>query len=412
MKFSNYFIPTLKEAPSEAEIASHKLLLRAAMIRKEAAGVYSFLPLGKRVLAKVEQIVREEMDRIGSQEILLSILQPSSLWEKSGRWQAYGPEMMRLSDRSDREFALGPTHEEMITELVRNNVRSYRDLPFTLYQIGTKFRDEIRPRFGLMRGREFIMKDAYSFHADTDSLNKTYKDMSGAYGKIVERCGLKYRHVEADSGLIGGEVSEEFMVLASSGEDMIIFCGACGYAANIEQAKEGDNCPRCSGSTETTRGIEIGHIFQLGTKYSEAMGATYIDKGGKSLPIVMGCYGIGVTRLMAAAVEQNNDEKGIIWPRNLSPFVVSIIQLDMESKELTKMADKVYELLSKAGIETIYDDRQERPGVKFADSDLIGFPYQVVIGKKAASQGKVELKTRANQKVELVNLDELIKHIS
>lgn len=559
MKLSNYFAPTLKEAPAEAEIISHKLLIRAGMIRKTAAGIYSFLPLGKRVLAKVEKIIREEMNAAGAQEVLMPVLQPSELWQKSGRWDKYGPEMMRLKDRNEREFALGPTHEELITTIVASEVRSYKDLPLNLYQIQVKFRDEIRPRFGLLRGREFIMKDAYSFHTSADDMKKTYSEMSKAYSNIAERSGLQFRIVQADSGLIGGDITEEFMALSSAGEDLLLYCQQCDYGANVEEARAlhiakeskekqkelepvstpgkssiedvsdylkiekhslaktlvylcdsepvlvilpgdreaneikiakalgcrelrlfekedfekfshlisgfvgpvnaknkiladeeitrtrnmvtganqpdvhylnvnyerdfnadivddikfaraGDFCPSCQSVLESAAGIEIGQIFQLGTRYSKTLGANYLDKEGKSQPIIMGTYGIGVTRLLAATVEQNHDDKGIIWPRSIAPFEIVIVQTDMKEEKLNKKATELYKTLSKQ-YEVIYDDRDERAGVKFADADLIGYPLQIIIGKTLIEQDMIELKVRANHKKEIVASNKVIDKV-
>ena len=551
MRFSTLFAPTLKESPSEAEVISHKLLLRAGMIRKVAAGIYAFLPLGYRVLKKIENIVREEMDRIGAQEMLMPALQPADIWIKSGRWAQYGAEMMRLKDRNEREFALGPTHEELITDLVMKEVRSYRQLPLTLYQIQVKFRDEIRPRFGLMRGREFIMKDAYSFNADIEQLQESYSNMYEAYSRIFMRSGLDFRAVDAASGLIGGKVSQEFMVLAESGEDTIFYCDSCDYAASqdvatarlnetqdeeIKEAQEvstpgqksveevasflgvspdkivktliykygsdiaailvrgdrdvndeklslalgttdfhllagmeweefpgliqgyvgpvgldnvriiadnevsvmrnfvvgankedthlinvnvgedfqvqewadvkivkpGDACPSCEkGVLISAKGIEVGHIFQLGTKYSDAMGATFIDENGQLKPYIMGSYGIGVSRLIAAAIEQNHDDSGIIWPLSIAPYIVSVVVLNYDRVEQREIADKIYTGLMDKGIETILDDRIESAGKKFADSDLIGFPIQVVIGARTLKSGNIEVKVRAsNERLE------------
>lgn len=559
MRFSEVFVPTLKEDPADAEIASHKLMFRAGLLRKVAAGVYSFLPLGKRVLAKAEQIVREEMNRIGSQEVLLPALQPAELWKASGRWEEYGPEMMRFEDRGGRDFCLGPTHEELITDLVMKEVRSYRQLPISLYQIQVKFRDEIRPRFGLLRGREFLMKDAYSFHATQEDLQKTYEDMSMAYSRIIERCGLKYRIVEAVSGLIGGKVSQEFMVLADAGEDIILYCDNCSYSASQEMAKgkteasrdkaeksgaskvrkvetpghssvadvakflnvgyesivktliykagskiiavlvrgdtelnetklaqmlddsdiefvneqdfasypglipgfvgpvdlkdvmviadnmvgdmedfivganekethlvgvnwdvdfkidswgdlhitrEGEKCPGCDGILKEARGIEIGHIFQLGTKYSRAMNANFLDEAGNLKPFIMGCYGIGVSRLVAAIIEQFHDENGIIWPYLVAPYHVLITPINWDVPELKKVAEDLYNNLREAGIEVLLDDRDVSPGVKFAEADLIGFPLQVIVGKKGLEKGAVELKHRLGLKSEELKIDE------
>jgi prolyl-tRNA synthetase len=543
VRFSQGYIPTLKETPTEGEVVSHALMLRSGMIRKVAAGIYTLLPLGVRVLKKVEKIIREEMDRAGAQEVLMSALQPAELWQKSGRWEAYGPEMMRLRDRNGRDFCLGPTHEELITELVKNEVRSYRQLPLNLYQIQVKFRDEMRPRFGVMRGREFIMKDAYSFDRDYEGLQESYRKMHEAYCRIFDRMGLKYYVVEAATGLIGGKVSQEFMVVAKSGEDAIFYCENCGYAANAElaegifsyapsnekekkvlevstpgyssvsevagylsvspeklvktivlksddelvavlvpgdrrvnvskveiflnsscemlsesdfaryglvpgfvgpvglkrvkkiladnhikelknfvvgankidahlvnvnlerdfkassfgdfvMAEEGDVCPKCeSGELKEERGIEVGHIFQLGTKYSEVMEATFSDEDGLRKPFVMGCYGIGVTRLIAAIIEQSHDEKGIIWPVSVSPFDYHLILVVPENKLQKEIAENIYAGLLKSGLEVLYDEREVTPGVKFADADLIGIPYQIVVGKKV-EQGKVEIKIR------------------
>ena len=543
MKMSRLYAPTLKEDPAEAELASHRLLLRAGMIRKQAAGLYSYLPLAWRSLRKIEQIIREEMDAAGAQECLMPIVCDGSLWHESGRWNAYGPELLRMRDRHDREFVLGPTHEETVTDLVKNELRSYKQLPVNLYQIQDKFRDEMRPRFGLMRGREFIMKDGYSFSATQESLQEIYDDMKAAYATICERCGLKALPVVADSGQIGGDTSVEFMALADAGEASLVYCDACGYAADDEAAStkivvtdgipadsptrvhtpavstiedlvaflsvpqnatakalalvaedgskvvcivpgdhelndckaekffgefhlmgeeelreaglvkgfigpmnlpagiklyadeslkdcvswtcganesgyhltgvrpgrdfavdvwadlvtvhEGDVCPHCGAPLKGARGIEVSQVFQLGTKYSEAMGATFADENGEERPLIMGCYGVGVSRTLAAVVEQHNDENGIIWPVSIAPYEVSVIPLDPKIEECAEAAASIAEALSKAGVEVIVDDRNERPGVKFADNDLMGFPYQIVIGKRGLKNGTVEFKSRA-----------------
>lgn len=557
MRLSRMYLPTLKEDPAEAEIISHKLMLRAGMLRKVAAGVYTYMPLGFRALKKVETIVRQEMDRIDAQEILMPALQPAELWQASGRWYAYGDEMMRLKDRHQREFCLGPTHEELVTSLARE-LRSYRDLPIILYQIQVKFRDEIRPRFGVMRSREFIMKDAYSFHADRKSLDDTYASMHQAYSRIVRRCDLDYRSVKAAGGLIGGAVSEEFHVLADTGEDTVIFCPRCDYAANLElaasrwhlpehneelkplekvetpgkirvndvakyldvpasklvktliykdntgaligvlipghksinsakltvalgreislldkddlktypqlvygyigpiglygisliadislkklrnfvvganevdyhyknanlerdftpdiwediiYAEEGDICGQCGeGELQKLQGIEIGHIFQLGTKYSEKMGVTYVDKSGKAKPFIMGCYGVGVSRLVAAVIEQKSDERGIIWPISIAPFHVHILAVGKDEK-VKETAEELYNYLLAEGVEVLFDDRSVSAGIKFAEADLIGLPLQVIIGKKFLEMKKFEVKDRAGGEVTEVALDSII----
>ncbi len=542
LRMSSLYVPTLKEVPAEAELASHRLLLRAGMIRKNAAGIYSFLPMGWRSLSKIEQIVREEMDAIGSQEIMMPVVQPAELWYESGRWDVYGPELARLKDRHGRDFCLGPTHEEIVTSLVRNEVRSYRELPLSLYQVQVKFRDEVRPRFGLLRGREFIMKDAYSFHATQESLQEHYDAMSRAYARICERCGLDYRPVEADSGQIGGKVTTEFMAIAENGEAELVYCG-CGWAADVEAAETvvprtpavteprpmekvhtpdirtiaelsaflgisdhdtvktmagktpdgrlvfllvpgdrelnpikagwavpgielldeadfekyaipkgslgpvnvpegtlviadksletdvawgiganegdyhfinaqpgrdfeveqwadlvlaqaGDGCPVCGGTLQSARGIEVSQVFQLGTKYSESMNATFADENGEEQPFIMGCYGVGVSRTLAAVIEQYNDEGGITWPVSVAPLEVAVLPL-MAEGEVAEVAEKIWRELADAGVETVIDDRDERAGVKFNDADLVGWPFQVVVGKKGLAEGVVELKVRA-----------------
>lgn len=544
LRMSELYAPTLKEDPVDAEVVSHRLLLRAGMMRRAAAGIYTFLPLGWRSVRKVEQIVREEMDAIGSQEMLMPIVQPAELWQQSGRWDVYGPELARLKDRQGREFCLGPTHEEIITATVRDELRSYRELPVSLYQINMKFRDEIRPRFGLLRGREFIMKDAYSFHADQGSLKEHYDAMAGAYGRICDRLGLEWRPVEADSGQIGGKVTTEFMALAESGEAALVYC-SCGWAANVEAAEAvaaytpiavssqpltrvdtpdvktiaelaaflgvdpahtvktmaarsetgtlvflalpgnrelnelkashivpglelleeddfaahgihrgflgpvgapegtlivadrtlkaelawtvganevdahltgampqrdfavdvwadlivaepGDACPSCGGALSAARGIEVSQVFQLGTKYSEAMGATFMDEAGAEHPFVMGCYGVGITRSLAAVIEQHHDEHGIVWPMSIAPLEVAVLPLQVGDDTVSPVAEEIARALAAADIETIIDDRDERAGVKFADADLIGWPVQVVVGKRGVAEGVVEVKTRAS----------------
>lgn len=555
MKVSKMFAPTLREVPAEAEVVSHQLMLRAGFLRKSAGGMYNYLPLAWRVLKKIENIVREEMDASGAQELLMPIVQPAEIWQESGRWGVYGEEMFRLKDRHNREFCLGPTHEEMVTSLIRGDVRSYRQLPMNVYQIQNKFRDERRPRFGLMRGREFIMKDAYSFDRDEAGLDVSYKLMYDAYTRIFTRCGLTFRPVEADSGAIGGSGSHEFMVIADSGEAEIVYCNECDYAANVEKAEmhvieapeeeakaveevktpdcktiadvcaylnlpvdksvkavafnsekglilcfvrgdhevneikvintvgvnevemaeesllaaagtvggymgpvgidpektivvvdstvmkmhniccgankegyhllnvnpgrdftptyvadirliqEGDPCPHCGGKVSKARGIEVGQVFKLFTKYSEAMHATFLDENGKEKPMVMGCYGVGVSRTMAAAIEQNNDKDGMIWPVAIAPYEVLVVPVNTKDEASTQKAEAIYEELKKAGVEAVIDDRNERPGVKFKDADLIGYPLRVVVGPKTLAEGKLEVKVRRTGEVQMLPLD-------
>ena len=545
MRFSAMHLPTLKEVPSEAEVVSHRLMLRAGMIRRLAAGIYSYLPYGLMAIRNVEEIVRQEMNRAGAQEVLLPAVQPAELWQESGRWDFYGKELLRLKDRHQRDFCFGPTHEEVITDLVRHEVRSYRQLPLNLYQIQTKFRDEIRPRFGLMRGREFIMKDGYSFDVDDAAASSSYQVMREAYSRIFARCGLNFRAVEADSGAIGGSFSHEFVVLADSGEDAVASCDSCDYAANVEKAESrvpeavadgdkerpapaetatpdcatveevanffgvgcgqiaksmifesdlgfcmvvvpgdfevneikvkaalgaewlevppparvadelglpvgylgplgveipvlvdrriplletfvcganragyhldgvawgrdlkaeklydlitvraGDPCPRCDGTLRIDRGIEVGHIFKLGTKYSEKLKATFLDAGGEERLMVMGCYGIGIGRTVAAAIEQNHDENGIIFPWALAPFKVALLNLDPKSDEVTAAVEELYRELQERGITVLYDDRPERPGVKFKDADLLGIPLRLTLGRKGFKKGIIEARSR------------------
>lgn len=557
-KMSAMYAPTLKEDPAEAQIASHRLLLRAGMIRKTASGLYSYLPLAWRSIQKIENIIREELEDINEQEMMVPHLTPAELWHQSGRWDAYGPELMRIRDRHEREFALGPTHEETFTDLICNELRSYKQLPCTLWQIQDKFRDELRPRFGLMRGREFIMEDGYSFSATQESLQECYDDNKAAYAKIFERCGLKCLPVVADSGQIGGDTSVEFMALAESGEAGLVYCD-CGYAADDEAAScaihviegpgseltrvetpiegdmeslakflgievaacrksvalcaedgslvlallpgdhelnevkaehlfgaysmmdedqlkaaglvegfmgpigvaegvrvvadislkdskswviganedgyhftgacpgrdfeidefvdiatamPGDVCPECGCELHGARGIEVGQVFQLGTKYSEAMGATFMDEDGREKPFIMGCYGIGVSRTLAAIVEQKNDEHGICWPVSVAPYEVEVIPLDISDDLVWPAARQIARDLSDAGIETVLDDRKERPGIKFNDADLYGFPYQIVCGKRSVKNGMCELKCRATGERVEVSLDEVAKIVT
>ncbi|MBI3292422.1 MAG: proline--tRNA ligase, partial [Elusimicrobia bacterium] len=381
IRFSQAFIPTLREVPSEAECLSHQLMLRAGLIRKVAAGIYDWLPFGFRVLSKIEAIIRREMNAIGGQEILLPTLHPRELWDETGRWAVYGKELMRLADRHDREFALGPTHEEVITELARRELRSYRQLPFMLYQFQTKFRDELRPRFGVLRAREFLMKDAYSFHATEADAQAFYQTVVQAYERIFSRSGLRMKSVLAESGAIGGSVSHEFMVDAQTGEDAIVTC-PCGYAANAEVAKKTLNrkdpdgkadalanapCPTCRKPLAVSRGIEVGHTFQLGMKYSSAMHATFLDDNHREQPVIMGCYGIGVSRVVAAAIEQSHDDQGIIWPPSLAPVQVAIVPINPTEARTREQSEQLARTLEEGEIEVLLDDRDERAGVKFHD---------------------------------------------
>jgi prolyl-tRNA synthetase len=393
MLWTKTFIPTLKEIPQEAETASHQLLLRAGFIRMLLAGVYSYLPLGFKVLGNIEKIVRQEMDSCGACELLLPALQPEELWIKSGRNKDIGEVMFRFVDRRGRNICLGPTHEEVITDLVKNQIVSYRQLPLVLYQIQTKFRDEIRPRFGLVRSCEFIMKDAYSFDKDIAGLDNNYKAMHNAYSRIFKRCGLDFLITEADPGLMGGNVSHEFMVPAKDGEDTVLLCQKC---KSVKAFKEGETeiCPKCEFKCERISTIEVGHLFKLGTKYTSALGADFIDATGKNRPIIMGCYGIGVSRLVSAVIEQNYDKDGIVWPLELSPYRVIILPLDVTDEEIMKTALEVYKDLKKEGIEALLDDRDERAGVKFKDADLLGISLQIIIGKESLKKNTLELKIR------------------
>lgn len=559
MYLSKMFLPTLKEAPSDAEVVSHRLMTRAGMIRKVASGIYNLLPMGLRVVKKVERIVREEMTRAGAQEVMMPVVLPAELWRESGRWDVYGKELLRIKDRHGRDFCLAPTHEEAVTDMVRKEVRSYRQLPCNLYQIQIKFRDEVRPRFGLMRGREFVMKDAYSFHATDDSAEEEYRNMHAAYTRIFERCGLGFRAVEAETGPIGGSFSHEFMVLADTGEDTIVSCRKCSYAANAERAeirppgvpaprpgagkgiekvstpgmktvgevsgflkvepsrliktliyrtdkgnvcvlvrgdfdineaklkrvlgtvalaladgktveevtgaplgfagpvgvkipiyadwsvrdiedgitganeadfhiinvaperdlsalyrdlriaREGDPCPRCDGSFEVRRGIEVGHIFKLGTKYSETMGATFLDERGCERPFIMGCYGIGIGRTAAAAIEQNHDEDGIIWPAPLAPFDCHIVPVNVNEEETLKVAQDLHSSLIEGGYGVLFDDRDERAGVKFKDADLIGIPVRITVSSRTLKQGSTGIKERWGKEERLVKIEDTVE---
>ena len=407
MFWSKIFIPTLKDSPQDAEVISHQLMLRAGMIRKVSSGIYTWLPLGLKVLRKIENIVREEMDQSGAQEVLMPMVHPKELWEETKRWDKMGPELLRLKDRHDREFCLGPTHEEVITDLVRNNVKSYKELPLNVYQIQTKFRDEIRPRYGVMRGREFLMKDSYSFNLDEISLQETYLLMRNTYKKILERIGLEYKIVKADSGAIGGDTSEEFHVLAENGEDTIAVSDASEFAINTElllndgediSSLEGKPSPDGNGIIEIKKGIEVGHIFQLGKVYTELMKVNVLNQEGKAIDLFMGCYGIGVSRLVAAAIEQNNDEKGILWPESIAPYEVNIVAIGYTKEpKIAEAADDLSQQLKSMGYEVIVDDRKDGYDTKIKDAELIGVPVNIIIGNKYIESGEVEIKHRNGQ---------------
>lgn len=402
MFWTKSFIPTLKESPQEAESVAHKLLLRSGMIRMLLAGAYSYLPLGLRVLKNIEKVIRQEMDNSGAGELLLPALQPKELWVKSGRDKDIGEVMIRFVDRRGRNICLGPTHEEVITEVVRNQVSSYKQLPLILYQIQTKFRDEIRPRFGVVRACEFIMKDAYSFDKDEEGLGKNYQLMYDAYNRIFKRCGLNILTKEADAGVMGGKESHEFMVAAESGEDTVLSCPGCSFTTAFSGETE-KKCPKCNRDLVKVNCIEIGHIFKLGTKYSVSLGANFLDAQGKLNPIIMGCYGIGVSRLIAAIIEQNHDADGIIWPLEIAPYKAIILPLDVTDKEVMQNAMDIYQQLSAKEIDVLLDDRDERAGVKFKDAELIGIPVIIIIGKKNLKEQKIEIKSRKDKSTVLLD---------
>ena len=419
MYFSKLFVPTVKEDPSDAELISHKLMVRSGMIKKTATGIYSWLPLGLKVLKKVEEIVRKNLNNFDAEEILMPMVQPAELWKESGRYGEYGKELLKFDDRSNRGFVLGPTHEEIICEIFRSHPKSYKDLPVNLYQIQTKFRDEIRPRFGVMRSREFLMKDAYSFDIDEKGLVKSYGKMKDAYISIFDEIGLDYRIVKADSGNIGGDVSEEFHILADSGEDLIAISNSSDFAANVEVLNydkdpselEGKKSPDGKGKLKIKRGIEVGHIFQLGQKYSQAMNVGVKDMNGNSIHPFMGCYGIGVSRIVAAAIEQNHDDRGIQWPDKITPFGVNIICLDPESDEIMKVCSEIYSILQKSGFDPLLDDRDIRAGIKFKEHELLGIPYSIIIGPNNFKNTKLEFGIRAqNEKIDM-KLDDIKKYL-
>ena len=407
MFWSKVFLPTLKDTPQDAEVISHQLMLRSGMIRRVTSGIYTWLPIGLKVLKKVENIVREEMDATGAQEVLMPMVQPKELWEETQRWEKMGPELLRIQDRHERDFCLGPTHEEVITDLIRNNLKSYKELPLNLYQIQTKFRDEVRPRYGVMRGREFLMKDSYSFNLNEESLNESYLAMKEAYKKILDRLGLKFKIVKADSGAIGGDASEEFHVLADNGEDTIAVSDSSDFAINTEllleegedlESLQGKPSPDGKGLIQIKKGIEVGHIFQLGKVYTDAMKANVLDNEGKAKNLFMGCYGIGVSRLVAAAIEQNNDEKGIIWPEAMTPFEVNIVAIGFDKdKKIAKAATDLYNELLSMGYEVMLDDRKDGYGIKMKDAELIGIPMNIIIGKQFLQNKEIELKHRDGQ---------------
>jgi len=413
--FSKLFVPTTRQDPSDAELISHKLMVRSGMIKKTAAGIYNWLPLGYKVLKKVENIVRKNLDGFGGQEILMPMVQPAELWKESLRFDQYGKELLKFKDRSERDFVLGPTHEEIICEIFRSYPISYKDLPINLYQIQTKFRDEIRPRFGVMRCREFLMKDAYSFDIDEKGMEMSYKNMKEAYVSTFDDIGLDYRIVKADAGNIGGDVSEEFHIIADSGEDLLAISDSSDFAANVEVLEyekdpselDGEPSPDGKGKLIIKRGIEVGHIFQLGQKYSEKMSVSIKDSSGQSIDVFMGCYGIGVSRIVAAAIEQNHDDKGIIWPYAIAPFHVNIICLDPKKDEVLKECESVYQILKDAGHDVLLDDRDIRAGQKFTDNEILGIPYSIVIGPKNFSNNNFEFVIRnTNEKLDL-SIDEI-----
>ena len=415
MYFSKLFVPTTRQDPSDAELISHKLMVRSGMIKKTAAGIYNWLPIGYRVLKKVENIVRKNLDNFGAQEILMPMVQPAELWKESLRFDQYGKELLKFKDRSERDFVLGPTHEEIICEIFRSYPISYKELPINLYQIQTKFRDEIRPRFGVMRCREFLMKDAYSFDIDEKGMEKSYENMKDAYISTFDDIGLDYRIVKADAGNIGGDVSEEFHIIADSGEDLLAISDASDFAANVEVLEyekdpselDGQPSPDGKGKLIIKRGIEVGHIFQLGQKYSEKMSVSIKDSSGKGIDSFMGCYGIGVSRIVAAAIEQNHDDKGIIWPYAIAPFHVNVICLDPKKEEVLKECESVYQIIKDAGHDVLLDDRDIRAGQKFTDNEILGVPFSIVIGPKNFSNNSFEFVIRrTNEKLDL-NIDEI-----
>ena len=410
MQLSKYPLITYRETPVDAELTSHQLMLRAGLIKKLASGLFSWMPIGLKVLRKIEHIVREEMDRSGAYEVSMPAIQPADLWQETGRWEAYGNLLLKMEDRQGRLFCFGPTHEEVITDIVRNELKTYRQMPVNFYQIQTKFRDEIRPRFGVMRAREFLMKDAYSFHLDQPSLDLEYENMGTTYNTIFTRLGLDFRKVRADSGEIGGSVSHEYHVLADSGEDEIGYCDEEDYAANVEMI-EGNTAPN-GGKLSFTRGIEVGHIFQLGDKYSKSMNCTVLNDKGDSIYPLMGCYGIGISRIMASSIEQNHDESGIIWPEPLAPFQIIIVALNKNTEDTTlTKSRKIYHQLKESGYEVLLDDRNERAGVKFADADLLGIPKRLIVSERGLDNQTIELNFRDEKNKSDIPFEQLVDYL-
>ena len=410
MQLSKYPLITYKETPVDAELTSHQLMLRAGLIKKLASGLFSWMPIGLKVLRKIERIVREEMDRSGAYEVSMPAIQPADLWQETGRWEAYGDLLLKMEDRQGRSFCFGPTHEEVITDIVRNELKTYRQMPVNFYQIQTKFRDEIRPRFGVMRAREFLMKDAYSFHLDQPSLDLEYENMGATYNTIFTRLGLDFRKVRADSGEIGGSLSHEYHVLADSGEDEVGYCDEENYAANVEMI-EGNTAPN-GGKLSFTRGIEVGHIFQLGDKYSKSMNCTVLNDKGDSIYPLMGCYGIGISRIMASSIEQNHDESGIIWPEPLAPFQIIIVALNKNTEDTTlTKSRKIYHQLLESGYEVLLDDRNERAGVKFADADLLGIPKRLIVSERGLDNQTIELNFRDGKNKSDVPFEQLVDYL-
>ena len=410
MYWSKSFIYTLKEAPEEAESISHKLMLRTAMIKMLISGVYSYLPLGLRVLNNINRIIRQEMNALGAQELLLPALQPLEMLQMTKRDEQLGDTMIKFQDRKGRKLCLGPTHEEVVTDLASRYVQSYRDLPLVLYQIQTKFRDEIRPRFGLVRACEFIMKDAYSFDKDNEGLNKIYEAMNKAYENILRRCGLDFISIKADPGVIGGSISHEFLVPAESGEDVVYKCKVCGEYQSKQDA-EIDICPHCKKDLLKINALEVGHIFQLGAKYSDVFNLKFLDESGKARPVIMGCYGIGISRLVPAIIEQNHDADGIVWPKEVAPYDVLILPLNIAEKKITDAAKKAYDILKSKNINVLLDDRDERAGIKFKDADLVGIPLRITIGDKFLKDKKLELRIRQTKETEFCALDKIDKAV-